>query len=66
MLSGDVPCSQEQLTHSCTAMGWRSMELVSKLFDTPSYKMEKVQKENLSVSCRYGAKVSGRDETLTG
>jgi hypothetical protein len=29
MLSGDVPCSQAQRTHSCTAIGWRSMELVS-------------------------------------
>jgi len=37
MLSGDVPCSQAQRTHSRTAIGWRSMELVSKLFDTPSY-----------------------------
>ena len=37
MLSGDVPCSQAQRTHSCTAIGWLSMELVSKLFDTPSY-----------------------------
>ena len=38
MLSGDVPCSQARRTHSCTAIGWRSMEQVSKLFDTPSYK----------------------------
>jgi hypothetical protein len=37
MLSGDVPCSQTQRTHSRTAIGWRSMELVSKLFDAPSY-----------------------------
>ena len=35
--SGDAPCSQAQRTHSCTAFGWRSMELVSKLFDTLSY-----------------------------
>jgi hypothetical protein len=37
MLSGDVPCSQAQRTHSRTAIGWRSMELVSKLFDTLLY-----------------------------
>jgi hypothetical protein len=37
MLSGDVSCSQAQRTHSHTAIGWRSMELVSKLFDTPLY-----------------------------
>ena len=37
MHSGDVPCSQAQCTHSHTAIGWRSMELVSKLFDTPLY-----------------------------
>jgi len=37
ILSGDVTCSQAQRTHSCTAIGWRSMELVSKLFDTPTY-----------------------------
>ena len=37
ILSGDVPCSQAQRTHSRTAIGWRSMELVSKLFDTPTY-----------------------------
>jgi hypothetical protein len=28
-------CSQAQRTRSRTAIGWRSMELVSKLFDTP-------------------------------
>ena len=28
MLSGDIPCSQAQRTHSRTAIGWRSMELV--------------------------------------
>jgi hypothetical protein len=38
MLSGNVPCSQAQRTHSRTAIGWRSMELVLKLFDTPLYK----------------------------
>ena len=38
MLSGDVPCSQARCIHSCTAIGWRSMELVSKLSDTTSYK----------------------------
>jgi hypothetical protein len=37
MLSGDVPCSQAQRSHSRTAIGWRSMELVLKLFDTPLY-----------------------------
>jgi len=35
MLSGDVPCSQAQRTHSHTAIGWRSMELVSKLLIHP-------------------------------
>jgi hypothetical protein len=25
-------------THSCTVIGWHSMELVLKLFDTPMYK----------------------------
>jgi len=35
ILSGDLPCSQAQRTHSHTAIGWRSVELVSKLFDTP-------------------------------
>jgi len=34
MLSGDIPCSQALRTHSHTAIGWRSMELVSKLLDT--------------------------------
>jgi hypothetical protein len=34
MLSGDVPCSQSQRTHSPTAISWRTMELFSKLFDT--------------------------------
>jgi hypothetical protein len=33
----DAPCSKSQHTHSHNAIGWRSMELVSKLFDTPSY-----------------------------
>jgi hypothetical protein len=37
ILSGDVPCSQAQRTHSRTAIGWRSMEIVSKLFDAPTY-----------------------------
>jgi len=37
MLSGDVPCFQAQRTHSLIAIGWRSVELVSKLFDTPLY-----------------------------
>jgi len=37
ILSGDVPCSQAQRTDSRTAIGWRSMELVSKLFDPPLY-----------------------------
>jgi len=37
ILSGDVPCSQEQRMHLRTAIGWRSMELVSERFDTPSY-----------------------------
>jgi hypothetical protein len=37
ILSSDIPCSQAQRTHSRTAIGWRSMELVSKLFDTPMY-----------------------------
>jgi len=37
MLSGNVPCSQAQRTHSRTAIGWRSTELVSKLFDTLLY-----------------------------
>jgi hypothetical protein len=36
ILSGDVPCSQEQCTHLRTTIGWHSMELVSKLFDTPT------------------------------
>jgi len=36
ILSGDVPCSQAQRTHSRTAIGWCSMELVTKLFDTPT------------------------------
>jgi len=38
ILFGDVPCSQARRTYSCTAIGWRSMKLVSKHFDTPSYK----------------------------
>jgi len=37
ILNGDVPCSQAQRAHSRTAIGWRSVELVSKLFDTPMY-----------------------------
>ena len=37
VLSSDLPCSQTQRTRSSTAIGWRSMELVSKLFDTPTY-----------------------------
>ena len=37
ILSGDVPCSKVQCRHSRTAIGWRSMELVSKRFDTPTY-----------------------------
>ena len=37
-LSGDVPCSQAQRTHSCSAIRWRSVELVWELFDTPTYK----------------------------
>ena len=37
ILSGDVHCSQAQPTHSHTAISWRSMELVSKLFYTPMY-----------------------------
>jgi hypothetical protein len=37
ILSGDFPCSQVQHTHTRTAIGWQSVELVSKLFDTPSY-----------------------------
>jgi len=36
-LSGDIPCSQAQSTHSRAAIGWWSMELVLKLFDTPMY-----------------------------
>jgi len=37
MLSGYVPCSQAQRTHSSTAIGWRSMDLASKRFDTPLF-----------------------------
>ena len=37
ILNGDVPCSQAQRTHSRTAIGWQSMELVSNLFDTRMY-----------------------------
>jgi len=37
ILSGDVPCSQAQRTHSRTAIGWRFMALVSKRFDTPTH-----------------------------
>ena len=37
ILSDDVPCSQAQRTHWRTTIGWRSMELVLKLFDTPMY-----------------------------
>jgi hypothetical protein len=37
ILSGDIPCSQPQRTHSRTAIGWCSMEPASKLFDTPTY-----------------------------
>ena len=36
ILSGDVACSQAQRTYSRTAIGWRSMELVSKFFDKPT------------------------------
>jgi hypothetical protein len=49
MLSGDVPCSQVQHAHSRTAIGWRSMELVSKLFDTPLYLINSVGVE--AVKC---------------
>jgi hypothetical protein len=37
ILSGDIPCYQAQRMHSRTAIGWHSMELVSKHFDTPTY-----------------------------
>jgi hypothetical protein len=37
ILSGDIPCSQAQRTHSCTAIGWHSMELVSKIFYTSTH-----------------------------
>jgi hypothetical protein len=37
ILSGNIPYSQAQCTHSRTAISWRSTEIVSKLFDTPTY-----------------------------
>jgi hypothetical protein len=37
ILSGVIPCSQAQRTHSHIAISWRSMELVLELSDTPSY-----------------------------
>jgi hypothetical protein len=36
-MSGEVPCSQAQCTHSRSAIRWRSVELVWELSDTPSY-----------------------------
>ena len=37
ILSGDVPCSQAQRTHARNAIGWRSVQPVWELFDTPTY-----------------------------
>jgi len=42
-LSGEVPCSQTQCTYSHTAISWRFVELVSKLFDTPTYMLYQCQ-----------------------
>jgi hypothetical protein len=36
-LSGDVPCSEAQRTHSRSTIRWRSVELDWELFDTPTY-----------------------------
>ena len=50
ILSGNVPCSEAQRMNSRIAIRWRSMELVLKLFDTPTYLLS----INLRASCQIG------------
>jgi len=61
ILSGNVPCSQVQRTHSHTAIGWCSMELVSKLFDTPTYLSFLCFCPRLLDMRQYCPKVKGQD-----
>ena len=64
ILSGDVPCSQAHCTHSRTAISWQSMELVSKLFDTPMY-MVKMQCQ-IYVCYLYGMHVLSQQINIIG